>query len=106
MVAEIINIFKHDNTLLYYVSDHGESLGENGKWLHGNIWSLTDNKEEVHVASQFYMSPPMLKLLPNEYKKVVSKKNKALSQDSVFNTLLDCVGVQSKIVDKKLSLCR
>ena len=106
MVSEIINIFKNDNTLLYYVSDHGESLGENGKFLHGHPCSLTDNKEEIHVASQFYMSPPMLKLLPNEYKSVVAKKNKVLSQDSVFNTLLDCVGVESKMVDKKLSLCR
>ena len=88
-----------------FVSDHGESFGENGYYMHGHKWDIKTNKQEVHVASQFYMSPKMQKFIPEKYKNVKSKEFANLSQDMVFSTLLDCIDVSSSIVDKKLSLC-
>ena len=34
IIAETINIIKNDNAILFYISDHGESLGEKGVFTH------------------------------------------------------------------------
>lgn len=41
---------------LLYVSDHGESLGENGLYLHGVAWALAP-REQTHVPMVLWLSP-------------------------------------------------
>ncbi len=46
-VSSIINLVKHENCILIYISDHGELLGENNQWLHAI------EHETLHNAASF-----------------------------------------------------
>ena len=92
------------NVALMYLSDHGESLGENGFYLHG---------------SPYFMAPieqrrvPWYLWMPKEYADAKSidricleKKAKKgnYSHDNFFHTLLGFYGIETKEKDKKLDI--
>jgi glucan phosphoethanolaminetransferase (alkaline phosphatase superfamily) len=43
------------NTALIYLSDHGESLGENGLYLHGTPYMIAP-KQQTHIPFMFWLS--------------------------------------------------
>ncbi|MCP2830410.1 sulfatase-like hydrolase/transferase, partial [Salmonella enterica] len=45
-------------TALVYVSDHGESLGEKGLYLHGMPYRMAP-QEQTHVPMILWVSPSM-----------------------------------------------
>lgn len=87
-------------TSLVYLSDHGESLGENGVYLHGLPWSIAP-QEQTHI--------PMLIWLSEDYQKrygidkTCLQKNAATlpySQDNLFHTLLGITGVNTQVYQR------
>lgn len=77
---------------LMYASDHGESLGENGMYLHGLPYSIApDTQKQV----PFFVYNENL---------VQSMKKTPLSHDFIFHTLLGYFGVESKIYKAKLDI--
>lgn len=83
-------------TSLVYLSDHGESLGENGVYLHGLPWSIAPD-EQKHI--------PMVMWLSDDYQKRYGVSNTCLkkraseqnySQDNLFSTMLGIMGVSTK----------
>ena len=86
MLSRIINeITKQDDieASLIYISDHGESLGENGLYLHGMPYALAPDFQ-THVPLMFYSEN---KALLAQIKQGVS-----FSQDYIFHTLLGFLG--------------
>ena len=58
VLADIIDTLKGAsgmNTAMLYVSDHGESLGENGLYLHGAPYWMSPD-EQVQVPMVMWMS--------------------------------------------------
>lgn len=56
-VAEVINMLKqHQNAGLWLVSDHGESLGEGGNYMHGGLPYTLAPKEQTHIASMLWLN--------------------------------------------------
>jgi glucan phosphoethanolaminetransferase (alkaline phosphatase superfamily) len=106
VISQIIETFQDGNTLIYYVSDHAENLGENGRYAHGNLWDEINNPYLIHVPQFIWLSNNMKAKLPNEYNNMLSKKNNKINHDYVFHSLLDCIGISSNLINKKLSLCR
>lgn len=93
---------KYDNefqTLMWYESDHGESLGENGVYLHSIPYSIAP-KEQTHVPRILWLGS---KLTPikNELKKKISND---YSHDNIFHSVLDILNIDAKIKDKNLSI--
>ncbi len=99
IVDKAINILKsHQDkftTSLFYLSDHGESLGEDGAWLHGMPYAIAP-AEQTHV--------PMLLWLSDDYRQryAISQtcmeklsQSQQYSQDNVFSTLLGLFGVET-----------
>jgi lipid A ethanolaminephosphotransferase len=96
-------------TSLVYLSDHGESLGENGVYLHGLPYALAPEAQK-HV--------PMLLWLSEAYQQryridqdCLRQRAKTLdySQDNLFPTLLGLTGVQTqsyRAADDILQPCR
>lgn len=78
-------------TAMLYISDHGESLGENGLYLHGFPFALAP-QEQTHVAMIYWdkaFSDPA-------YKQCVdSLASLPLSHDNVFDTLLGLAAVNT-----------
>ena len=83
-------------TSLVYLSDHGESLGENGVYLHGLPWSIAPESQK-HI--------PMVMWLSDDYQKRYGVSDSCLkksageqnySQDNLFSTMLGIMGVSTK----------
>ena len=96
-------------TSLVYLSDHGESLGEDGVYLHGLPWSIAPETQK-HV--------PMLLWLSQDYQQRYGVSSQCLqqraktdpySQDNLFSTLLGLLGVDTheyQATDDILTPCR
>ncbi|WP_299132763.1 phosphoethanolamine transferase [uncultured Vibrio sp.] len=84
------------NVALMYVSDHGESLGENGVYLHGMPYSLAP-KEQTHVPLIFWMSDGFAaeKGISDTCLRKAGKEQ-SFSHDNLFDSLLGLMGVQTK----------
>jgi lipid A ethanolaminephosphotransferase len=87
------------NVALFYISDHGESLGENGFYLHGTPYVVAPNQQTqvpwfIWASNDYYNGKGINKSCLQE----VARTNK-LSHDNLFHTLLGFYGVdtQSKI---------
>ncbi|RXJ97948.1 phosphoethanolamine transferase [Arcobacter sp. CECT 8986] len=104
-LSQVINFLKpYSNkydTAMFYMSDHGESLGENGMYLHGMPYFMAP-KEQTHVASLMWFGDGMKKQL--DLNKLNSIKNNNLSQDNLFHTILGLFEVQTDEYDKKLDI--
>lgn len=96
-------------TSLVYLSDHGESLGENGVYLHGLPWSIAPDTQK-HVPMLIWLSPDYQQRYGVNYEcmKTHAKAND-YSQDNLFSTMLGLAGVSTgeyKANDDILTACR
>ncbi len=122
---EIINTY--DNTILYtdyivanaiktlkkfpklesgliYISDHGESLGENNIYLHGMPYSIAPQSQK-HVPMVFWMSDRMKKQDHLDFKCIEKKaEENNFSHDNLFSTLLALLEVNSTTYNKSLDI--
>lgn len=93
VVGEVIQMLKNRPAIIFYQSDHGESLGENGAWLHASegemmhhpasfIWLSNKFKEKYPQQTQYindvslqnhktveYVFPLMLRIIGLDYKR-------------------------------------
>ena len=44
----------HYDTAMFYMSDHGESLGEQGLYLHGLPYAIAPNEQNTSLFSPGY----------------------------------------------------
>lgn len=80
-------------TAMLYVSDHGESLGEHGLFLHGAPYLLAPREQtEVPVILWLGESTDI------EMNEALAQKDKKSSHDAVFYSLLAAFEVESSIV--------
>lgn len=83
-------------TSLVYLSDHGESLGENGAWLHGMPYAIAPDVQK-HVPMLIWLSPDYRQryaINKNCLDKLAA--NDHFSQDNLFSTMLGMTGVITK----------
>ena len=122
---EIINAY--DNTLLYddhllaktidqltaisdrvdvamlYVSDHGESLGENGLFLHALPYAIAP-ETQTHVPMIFWASPGFVQRVAVEPNCARERSRATVSHDHIFHTLLDLLEIQSVAKRRELTI--
>ena len=80
---------------LIYISDHGESLGENGLYLHGLPYMLAPDAQK-HVAAVMWFGKGF-KILDIESLKKRSQEN--YSHDNIFSTLLGLFDVNTTLYE-------
>ena len=95
LVAKLKSYEDRYNTVLLYVSDHGESLGEGGLYLHGAPYMLAPD-EQTHVPMMMWMSDGY------QTTRAVGQEclgdqaqNGAFSHDNLFSTVLGVMGVET-----------
>jgi lipid A ethanolaminephosphotransferase len=99
-LSKVIDLLKkYDNTHatgMLYVSDHGESLGENGFYLHAAPYMIAP-KEQTHVPAIVWMGKHF------DYKKeqLMPYKDYALSHDDIFCSLLVAFEIDTKVCEAK-----
>lgn len=93
-----------NNVALFYVSDHGESLGENGVYLHGLPYRFAPIEQK---------SVPMIVWLSEKFEQhnqldIQSLRNKAnsdhYSHDNFFHSILGLMRVSTKLYLAELDL--
>jgi glucan phosphoethanolaminetransferase (alkaline phosphatase superfamily) len=105
-IAKAIEQLKDKNAILFYVSDHGQFLGENGIYYHGNSGDIAHPE---HIVPMFlWMSDSLIKnkFYRQKFKNAQQKINQKLSHDNLFDSLLNCSGIDSKAFNRRLSLCK
>lgn len=90
-------------TALLYVSDHGESLGEKGLYLHGMPYSMAPT-EQTHVPMVMWLSPALQQTRRWNMDCVRQQAGKAWSHDNLFDTVLDLTGVTTQVADPKRNI--
>lgn len=93
---------KDYNTALYYVSDHGESLGEKGLYLHGTPYKFAP-EEQTHVPMEIWMSQGYMQANGVNLDCLKQQgKTQAFSHDNLFHTVLAMMNVKTKEYDPSL----
>jgi len=107
LLSQLIDTLRsHDdkfNTAMLYVSDHGESLGENGVYLHGMPASIAPN-HQTHVPMITWMSDKFTAKhqLDNQCMQKVS--NERLSHDNFFHSVLGLMDIDTSEYQPKLDI--
>lgn len=92
---------KTHETAMLYMADHGESLGENGLYLHGIPYFMAPS-EQTHVASLVWFGKQMKQKI--DLQKLSTQSDTAWSHDNLFHTLLGIFDVQTSVYDSKLDI--
>jgi lipid A ethanolaminephosphotransferase len=85
-------------TALLYVSDHGESLGEKGLYLHGMPYRMA-SREQTHVPMLLWVSTSMQERLALDLGCLKSAANQPISHDHLFHTMLSLGQVRTRARD-------
>src|SRR5690606_26979191 len=91
ILATLIDDLKHlegYNSSMIFISDHGESLGENNLYMHGIPASIAP-KEQLDIPFIVWLSDDSRKL----------KDSQEYSQHNIFHSVLDFLAVDSPIYD-------
>ncbi len=91
----------HYEVTLIYVSDHGESLGENHLYLHGLPYALAP-EAQTHVPAVIWFGKSMLHEINVE--KLKQEKDMEFSHDNIFHTLLGLFEVGTDVYNPEIDL--
>jgi len=97
-LSKTINILKNNNdefgSALFYVSDHGESLGENNLYLHGLPYLIAPDAQK-HVPMIMWFSDSFSKNQIN-FQSLKENTENEYSHDNIFHTILGLMDVQTQ----------
>ncbi|HUQ10834.1 MAG TPA: phosphoethanolamine--lipid A transferase [Steroidobacteraceae bacterium] len=83
------------DSAMLYVSDHGESLGEGGLYLHGLPYSIAPGTQ-THVPMIAWMSPGFSAEEGVSVRCLSARRDEALSHDNVFHSVLGLMDVKTE----------
>ncbi len=93
---------KYDTAMLY-LSDHGESLGEHGIYLHGMPYSIAP-KEQTHIPMVMWMSQGFASSFGMNRDCMEKHVNDPVSQDNLFHSILGMLQIKSKYYDPSFDM--
>jgi len=108
VLDELIGVLEQQPSLataLLYVSDHGESLGENGIYLHGLPYAIAPD-EQTRVPMAWWSSRAFERASGLESDCLAQQASQPLSHDQLFHSLLGVLGVESAILDPRMDITR
>lgn len=107
-LAQTIELLKRNqdkvDTSMIYVSDHGESLGENGVYLHAAPYAIAP-AAQTHVPMVMWFGNQTLKDAAVDLKCLQAKRDQPdLSHDYMFHSVLGLLGVTTAEYQPKLDI--
>ncbi len=89
------------DTGVIYVSDHGESLGESGLYLHGLPYALAPS-QQTHVPMVSWLSPGLQTRVGVSDACMQRRAGEPLSHDNLFHTVLGLMDVKTQVYEPTL----
>jgi lipid A ethanolaminephosphotransferase len=90
----------HFETALFYVSDHGESLGENGIYLHGMPRAMAPDKQ-LHIPAVIWLGSAFHDVDMSALRKTSQRH---LTHDNVVHTVLGLMEIKTELYRPELDL--
>jgi lipid A ethanolaminephosphotransferase len=107
-LSRVIALLKDNNekfeAALFYISDHGESLGENGLYLHGLPYILAP-ESQTHVPMIMWFSDSYDKTEVN-VESLRQKIENHYSHDNIFHTILGLMEVETEVYDESMDIIK
>ncbi len=104
-LSKVIELLKRYDSefesAMIYVSDHGESLGENGIYLHG-LPNIIAPKNQTNPAMIMWLNKAIRHEI--DYDALLKRKNDQVSHDYIFHTLLDFLEIDTEVYDPTKTL--
>lgn len=98
-LSKLIDLFRKRNAILIYISDHGESLGEEGRFLHA-----VDAPELHKPACFIWYSDKYALNYPEKICALKDNARKKWSSDIIFHTVLDAGTLSTDVFEPSLSV--
>lgn len=105
-LAKTIRLLSADparDTAIIYLSDHGESLGEGGLYLHGVPYPIAP-ATQLKVPMVMWMSPGFASGRGIDMRCIRNKSGAALSHDNLFHSVLGLMQVSTRAYDRQRDL--
>ncbi|MCX9759632.1 MCR-8 family phosphoethanolamine--lipid A transferase [Klebsiella pneumoniae] len=93
---------------MIYLSDHGESLGESGIYLHGTPYIIAPN-EQTHIPMIMWFSSSFAQHSKLNLECLTGNADKQYSHDNFFHSILGLFNVKTSVYKPELdmfTLCR
>ncbi len=107
VLAEVIRLLSSEaerfDTAFLYVSDHGESLGESGMYLHGLPYAIAP-EVQTHVPMILWMSPGFAATSRMDMTCLRRRAAEAYSHDNLFHSLLGVLDVTTSAYNRDRDL--
>lgn len=106
ILGEVVDALKAQpdvDSAMMYLSDHGESLGENDVYLHGADWATAPSQQK-HIPMLMWLSPGWVRDSGVRLDCMAQRRVQPASQDNVFHTLLGFFGTRSEVYKPELDL--
>jgi lipid A ethanolaminephosphotransferase len=91
------------DTAMIYVADHGESLGENGLWLHGLPYAIAPEAQK-RVPMVMWSSPGFAGRIGLGLDCLGRRMQQPVAHDHLFHSLLGLLQVQTALYEPTLDL--
>jgi lipid A ethanolaminephosphotransferase len=102
-VVEALKAEPDTDSAMMYLSDHGESLGENDVYLHGADWATAPSQQK-HIPMLMWLSPGWVRDSGLRMDCVAQRRVQPASQDNLFHTLLGFFGTRTEVYKPELDL--
>ncbi|MGL4767920.1 MAG: phosphoethanolamine transferase [Formosimonas sp.] len=105
-LSKVIGLLKNNapkfEAAMFYVSDHGESLGEKGVYLHGMPYAIAP-EAQTHVGAMMWLSDNIDEINQPQLKQ---KEQAALSHDNLFHTVLGLLEIESAVYNAQQDILK
>lgn len=100
-IKETIDLIRDKKSILIFLSDHGESLGEDGYYLHGA------DRPELHYPAAFvWYSDKYAQSFPDMIENLKDNSDKKYRSDYLFHSIIDAADITTKYIEPQLSIFR
>lgn len=99
--VQLLSSIADTPTLLMYISDHGESLGESGLYLHGTPFSIAPD-EQKDVPFIVWMSPAFIEAKGLSVTDIEDQEQH--SHLNIFHSVMGAFSMRSAVYDSQLDI--
>ena len=100
-IKETIDLIRDKKSILIFLSDHGESLGEDGYYLHGA------DRPELHYPAAFvWYSDKYAQSYSDMIENLKDNSDKKYRSDYLFHSIIDAADITTEYIEPQLSIFR
>jgi lipid A ethanolaminephosphotransferase len=94
VMDQFISFVEDKASIVIFLSDHGQSFGEEGKWLHAN-----DTAAEKNPACFIWVSSAYSRKFPEKHASLMLNRNNRIDASFLFHSIVDAADIVSDEIE-------